>query len=324
MEVVATIAEGYGKGITRSAWMAQLRNAQQVLTAEQGPCLMGPTMVFGRNEAPQFASPHNDPLVVEMKIASAIVPRILVEMGSFVDIITWDCLKKLAYPGCDIVPLVHHILDFGGQEVNPTGMIHLPVRFGDKTKSKSLEVDFLIVDVPTAYNVILGRPTLYKVKAVIASYILQLQFEADNDIIGEMLGDQRTVSECYLVSIKPLIERTRERGPIAPSRTETQAKAGPATVAPKALVIHTLTSSEPTRPRPEATDAMEHFSPKEERPERTVQLGHDITTTYRQSLVSLLWEYKDVFVFGPEEMPSIAPNVMEHRLNVDPHHKLVM
>ena len=41
-------------------------------------------------------------------------------------------------------------------------MIHLQVRFGDKTKSKSLEVGFLVIDVPMAYNVILGRPTLYK------------------------------------------------------------------------------------------------------------------------------------------------------------------
>ncbi|KAJ8428723.1 LOW QUALITY PROTEIN: hypothetical protein Cgig2_019211 [Carnegiea gigantea] len=31
-------------------------------------------------------------------------------------------------------------------------MIHLPVCFGDKFKSKNLEVDFLVVDVPTTYN----------------------------------------------------------------------------------------------------------------------------------------------------------------------------
>ncbi|KAJ8434870.1 hypothetical protein Cgig2_004636 [Carnegiea gigantea] len=33
----------------------------------------------------------------------------------------------------DIVPLVHPILGFGGQEVNPTGMIRLPLRFGGKS-----------------------------------------------------------------------------------------------------------------------------------------------------------------------------------------------
>ncbi|KAJ8427574.1 hypothetical protein Cgig2_021719 [Carnegiea gigantea] len=138
-EVVATIAGGYAEGMTRSAWKAQLR------------------------KAPRFASPHNDPLVVEVRIASAIVRS--------VDIITWDCLKKLTHPGRDIVPLVHPILGFGGQEVNPTGMIHIPVRFDDKLKAKNLEVDFLVVDVPMAYNVIIGRPTLHKNKEKEGGYI---------------------------------------------------------------------------------------------------------------------------------------------------------
>ena len=88
------------------------------------------------------------------------------------DIITWDCLK--GHPGRDIVPMVNPILGFGGQEVNPMGMIRLLVRFGDKTKIKSLEVDFLVVDVPMAYNVIIRRPTLHRVKAVVTPYLLQL------------------------------------------------------------------------------------------------------------------------------------------------------
>ncbi|KAJ8428789.1 hypothetical protein Cgig2_009974 [Carnegiea gigantea] len=41
-------------------------------------------------------------------------------------------------------------------------MIRLPICFGDKLKSKNLEVNFLVVDVPTTYNVILGHPTLHK------------------------------------------------------------------------------------------------------------------------------------------------------------------
>ncbi|KAJ8437774.1 LOW QUALITY PROTEIN: hypothetical protein Cgig2_024078 [Carnegiea gigantea] len=102
--------------MTRSAWKAQLRGTQQVLTTEQGARVTVPTMVFGEQEAPRFTSPHNDPLLVEMKIASAIVRRILIDTGSSVDIITWDFLKKLTYPGLDIIPLVHPILGFGEQE----------------------------------------------------------------------------------------------------------------------------------------------------------------------------------------------------------------
>jgi len=203
---LATIGGGYAKGITRSAWKAQLRSAQQVLTVKQGPCVTAPTMVFGRREAPQCASPHNDPLVVEVNVVSAIVQRILIDTESSIDIITWDYLKKLAYLGRDIIPLVHPILGFGGQEVNHIGIIPLPVRFGSKLRSKSLEVDFLVVDMPTAYNVIPERPTLHRVKAVIAPCLLQLQFEANDSSIGEIHGHQRTPRECYLVSIRPLVE----------------------------------------------------------------------------------------------------------------------
>ncbi|KAJ8424064.1 hypothetical protein Cgig2_028737 [Carnegiea gigantea] len=115
-----------------------------------------------------------------MIVASIIVRRIFIDIGSSVDIITWDCLKKLTYLRWGILPLVRPISGFGGQEVNPTGTIRLPLRFGEKLKARNLEVDFLVVDVPTAYNIILGRPTLRKVKVVIAPYLLQLQFEADN------------------------------------------------------------------------------------------------------------------------------------------------
>ncbi|KAJ8427828.1 hypothetical protein Cgig2_001639 [Carnegiea gigantea] len=100
MEIVATIARGYVEDITRFSWKAQLQGAQQVITAEQSSQITVPTMVFDGEKGPCFTSLHNDPLVVEMKVA----------------IITWDCLRKLKYSEREIVPLVHPILGFGGQE----------------------------------------------------------------------------------------------------------------------------------------------------------------------------------------------------------------
>jgi len=71
-------------------------------------------MVFGAGEGLRVTSPHNDPLVVEMKVASTIVRRIFIDTGRSVDIITWDFLQKLKYSGREIVPLVHPIFGFGG------------------------------------------------------------------------------------------------------------------------------------------------------------------------------------------------------------------
>ncbi|KAJ8435252.1 LOW QUALITY PROTEIN: hypothetical protein Cgig2_005304 [Carnegiea gigantea] len=165
-EAVATITGGYATDITRAAWKAKLRTAQQVLTVEQGSYIPAPTMVFGGKDTLRFASPHKDPLVVEMKIASAIVRRILFRRYHNLGL-----LEKAHALGRDIVPMTNPILGFGGQEVHPSATIRLPVHFGDKTRFKSLEVDFLVVDVPTAYNVIISRPTLHRVRVVVAPYL---------------------------------------------------------------------------------------------------------------------------------------------------------
>jgi len=93
---------------------------------------------------------------------------------------------------------------------------------------------------------ILGHPTLHKAKAVIALYLLQLQFEADDKSVGEMHGDQRTARESYLVSITPLAEQTKKHGLDEPSQVEKRARAGPVTMIPKVLIIYiggTLTAS---------------------------------------------------------------------------------
>jgi len=61
-----------------------------------------------------------------------------------------------------------------------------------------------------------------------------------------------------------------------------------------------------------------------ERPGRTVHLGREIEAFTRHSLGTLLQEYRDVFTFGPDEMPGIDPIIIEHKLNVDATHKPVI
>jgi len=71
-------------------------------------------MVFDGREFLHFTLPHKDPLVVKMKVASAIVQRILIDTGSSVDIIMRDFLKKLKRPERESIALVHPIMGFGG------------------------------------------------------------------------------------------------------------------------------------------------------------------------------------------------------------------
>ncbi|KAJ8431038.1 LOW QUALITY PROTEIN: hypothetical protein Cgig2_022980 [Carnegiea gigantea] len=208
-----------------------------VLPAEQGSHVTVPTMVFGGEQGPRFTSLHNDPLVVGMKCDCVKNPHRHRKLRGHHHMV----MPKEA----DISGKGHHPIGppnpgFWGQEVNPTRVIRLPLRFGDKGKAKNVEVDFLVIDVPTAYNIILGRPTLHKVKAVITPYLLQLQFEADDGNVGTILLWNRRMREGQAVTGK----RPQTEPPLVPPP------------AAEALVIHTLASVEHDRPRPKAAESV--------------------------------------------------------------------
>ncbi|KAJ8423388.1 hypothetical protein Cgig2_003773 [Carnegiea gigantea] len=69
---------------------------------------------------------------------------------------------------------------------DPSGCDTFAPIIRDKTKSRNIEVNFLVINVPLAYNVIIGQPILQKVKAIIAPYLFQIQCEADDGSIGKL------------------------------------------------------------------------------------------------------------------------------------------
>ena len=53
-----------------------------------------------------------------------------------------------------------------------------------------------MVDCPSSYNVIIGRPILNRWKAATSTYCLKVKFPIDNGV-GEVRGDQILARECY-------------------------------------------------------------------------------------------------------------------------------
>ncbi|KAL0291609.1 UNVERIFIED_CONTAM: putative uncharacterized protein ART3 [Sesamum radiatum] len=59
----------------------------------------------------------------------------------------------------------------------------------------------LVVDVPFAYNVILGRPTLNTFQAVISTYHMKIKFLAPGGV-GEVQGDPIQSHKCYIETVR--------------------------------------------------------------------------------------------------------------------------
>ena len=58
----------------------------------------------------------------------------------------------------------------------------LPVTMGEEGAQLTKMVDFLVVDNPSPYNIILGRTALNKAKAVISTHHLKVKFPTPNGI----------------------------------------------------------------------------------------------------------------------------------------------
>lgn len=59
----------------------------------------------------------------------------------------------------------------------------------------------------------------------------------------------------------------------------------------------------------------------DEREERSVKISKDLPEGEKRKLVAFLKEYKDVFAWNYEEMPGLDPELVTHKLNVDPKSK---
>ena len=65
-------------------------------------------------------------------------------------------------------------------------------------KQLTCQLDFLVVDYPSSYNVIIGRPTLKRWKSATSTYYLKVKFPTENGV-GKVKGDQVLAKECYQV-----------------------------------------------------------------------------------------------------------------------------
>ena len=100
-----------------------------------------------------------------------------------------------------LVPTNAPLVGFGGTKVLPLGAITLSVVVGNYPQQIAKDVTFLVVDCSSAYNAILGQPTLNSWKAVTSTYHLMIKFPTDYRV-GELLGNQVAARDCYMAMME--------------------------------------------------------------------------------------------------------------------------
>ena len=191
-------------GSSKKARKTYLRMVQNVqLTGSVPKIARRESLVIGFSEedARRLQHPHDDALVVSIRIEDYNMHKVLVDNGSSTDILYYPAFQHMGIGRERLIPTNAPLVGFGGTRVLPLDAITLFVVIGDYPQQIAKDVTFLVVDCSSAYNAILGRPTLNSWKAVTSTYHLMIKFPTDYGV-GELRGDQVAARECYIAMME--------------------------------------------------------------------------------------------------------------------------
>ena len=110
---------------------------------------------------------HNQPLHIEVMIHQKCVRRVLIDNGAGLNIISTIFLRKLDYFEESIDPCSRiTIKAYNEVEPKSLGLVVLPLHVGPIER----DVTYQVLDIPLAYNILLGRSWIHEMRDVPSTY----------------------------------------------------------------------------------------------------------------------------------------------------------
>ena len=237
--------------------------------------------------------PHDDPLVVRAVVANKTVHRVVVDKGSSADIIFASAFDKMGIGKEKLDPVKTHLRGFSGEKVLPLGSIQLVLTFGEPPCQDNSKIPHR--RRPSAYNMLLGRPSLNAIKAIPTAYHMMIKFPIVSGV-RMVRGDQRVARECYSTSMKQK--------------------------AVDNVYMDDLDMRDEVLTRPEPSEELEPVSLDDD-PEHLAYIGSKLAEDLKGLLTQFLRHNKDVFSWKQADMGGIDLTVITHKLNASPSFKPV-
>ncbi|XP_050255603.1 uncharacterized protein LOC126701508 [Quercus robur] len=155
-----------------------------------------PLIRFSDEDKQGTLQPHDDALVVTLRIGGYDVKKVLVDQGSAVEVMYPDLYKGLNLKPEDLSAYNSHLVSFEGKIVTPKGMIRLPIQ----TNSDVMEVDFIVVDAYSPYMAIVARPWLHALRAVSSTLHQKVKYPSGGRV-KEVVGNQGMARQCMVSAI---------------------------------------------------------------------------------------------------------------------------
>jgi len=159
-------------------------------------------LVFTRADLQDVVPHDNDPMVISVVTTRRKVHRVLVDQGSSANVMFWSTFNKLQLSPDLLRPYTGCLYGFTGDQVEVRGYLELRTTFTDGTASRTEGIRYLVVNANSAYNILLGRPVLNRIRAVASTRHMEMKLP---DLSGKVIvikSDQEEARKCYENSLK--------------------------------------------------------------------------------------------------------------------------
>ena len=261
-------------------------------------------ITFEESDVNLIHHPPCDALVIKAMMANNNVYRILGDNGSLVDILYYQAFQRMGLKDNDLRPSPNPIYRFIGDSIVPVGIITLPLIVGEYPRESCVMADFLVIDQPSAFNAVLGRPSLKALKAITSIYHLLMKFPTSNRV-GQVRGNQEEAKRCYNQAVRSA-SRPRQVNVVdqrPPSEEPLDDTNDPRSSNEKAT----------TGPIEDLVD----LPVDSNKPTKVLKLGKNLSDKLREAISTILKENLDLFAWKHSDMEGIDPMVMCHHLNLD-------
>ncbi|XP_015950026.1 uncharacterized protein LOC107474892 [Arachis duranensis] len=158
-----------GGGLTKSSRKRHLKQVYQV--ENESPNLL--TISFTKEDSQGIMPGHDDPM---------------------------PAFDKLGLDERELKAYLDTMYGLEDMPIRPLGYIPLHTTFEKGENSKTLSIDFIVIDVGSAYNALIGKTTLNRLGAVVSTPHLCMKFPAPKGI-ATIRGDQKLARKCYNESL---------------------------------------------------------------------------------------------------------------------------
>ena len=155
-----------------------------------------PILRFSDEDKIETIQPHDDALVVTLRIGGYDVKRVLVDQGSVVEIMYADLYKGLNLKSEDLTAYNSSLVSFEGKTVIPKSQIRLPIQ----TNSEIVKVDFVVVNSYSPYTAIVARPWLHALGAISSTLHQKVKYLSLGQV-KEIEGNQFMARQCMVAAI---------------------------------------------------------------------------------------------------------------------------